>query len=66
MDVCTLIINTVVASIACFNPDPECRLISHTKYCIPPAVTACGQDMARYDCVRPDGTKYTRGVAPNG
>ena len=56
MDTC-MVIGVIANAVACFGT-PICHIEDNKNLCWTPPVT-CGPPMATYECVKPDGTKYT-------
>lgn len=61
MDVCTLIVRTIITLQACVGPEtcteyPDANL----KICIPAGPISCPMPEQQYVCRRPDGTEYIR------
>jgi hypothetical protein len=61
MDICTLIIPTVVTSLGCGPGSITCHadIITQRQYCAPGPPSDCNHSSPFYLCERPDKTTYT-------
>jgi len=58
MDICTLIIATVMTTQACFSK-PTCEPPADGRQlCLPALPAPCPKPLDQYQCIRPDGSKY--------
>ena len=62
-DICTLVIATTMNAIACFTPGHCDEPKDGVQFCVPAMPKSCWTPGETYDCIRPDGTKYTRAEA---
>lgn len=66
MDICTLSTVVMTNLVACFTPGSCSVTADGTKeYCSGPQQASCNiQPSQYYDCIRPDGSKYSEAGPP--